>query len=163
MIILVKGLPASGKTWFSEKLSEKINAVHLNTDKIRLQLGLMGQYDDVSRKKTYDFLFMQLKNLLKQGKKVIVDGTFHEKETQDKILNLSKNQNTPLFVIELKADEDLIKKWMKGKRKYSEADFEVYRKLKEKDHPMKYKTLKLNSTDRNMKYLLSETMEYLKN
>ncbi|MFA7193528.1 MAG: AAA family ATPase [Candidatus Paceibacterota bacterium] len=33
--ILVMGLPGSGKTYFSERLVPKINAVHLNADKVR--------------------------------------------------------------------------------------------------------------------------------
>jgi predicted kinase len=161
MIVLVKGLPATGKTWFSEKLAEKLNAMHLNTDKVRKEHGLTGKYDDSSRQKTYNLLFDQLEKYIIQGKRIIVDGTFHEKENQTRIVNLCHKYNSPLYVIGLKADEALIKERMARKRKYSEADFDVYMKIKGKEHPMDHDCLILNSTDGNSEQLLTQTMQYI--
>jgi shikimate kinase len=39
MIIQVIGLPGSGKTTFSNELSERINAIHLNADEVRKDLN----------------------------------------------------------------------------------------------------------------------------
>ena len=44
MIIVVSGLPGTGKSYFAEKLSGRLGAVHFNSDKMRNALHVRGKY-----------------------------------------------------------------------------------------------------------------------
>ena len=44
MIIVVSGLPGTGKSYFAEKLSGRLGAVHFNSDKMRNALHARGKY-----------------------------------------------------------------------------------------------------------------------
>src|SRR6056297_2344251 len=102
MIIIVFGLPATGKSWFSRGLSVNIKAIHLNTDKIREQMDMKGEYDKQSKQKVYDELKYQTRKHLVKGKNVIVDGTFHKKERRNEFKELAGELKKPLFLIEMK-------------------------------------------------------------
>lgn len=48
MIIVIFGLPATGKTYLSEHLVKELDAVHLNTDITREKPGKECVYDEKS-------------------------------------------------------------------------------------------------------------------
>lgn len=73
MIIMVFGLPGTGKTYFTEHFARKINAVHLNTDIVREKLNFKGYYDEKTKQQVYYELFKQAQMEFKQRADVIVD------------------------------------------------------------------------------------------
>ena len=144
MIVLVFGLPATGKSWFARQFAEKLKASYLNTDMIRYQLGKTGQYDKDSKQEIYDELKdLALRNL-KNKNDIIIDGTFHKKERREDFLNLADENDTEIYLVEIKASESKVKERLKKRKGYSEADFKVYRQLKsefefpETDHLVLY-------------------------
>ncbi|MFW5644326.1 MAG: AAA family ATPase [Bacteroidota bacterium] len=162
MIVLVFGLPASGKSWFARQFAEKLKASYLNTDMIRVQLGKTGQYDKDSKQEIYD----ELKNLairnLKNKKDIIIDGTFHKKERREDFFNLADENNTQIYLVEIKASESKVRERLKKRKGYSEADFEVYRQLKSEFEFPETDYLVLYNEDGNINKLIDETMAYIK-
>ena len=53
MLLLVSGLPGTGKTFFAEHLSRQLNAEHLNTDKIRKQEIENRSYSEEKKQLVY--------------------------------------------------------------------------------------------------------------
>ncbi|MFP4024037.1 MAG: AAA family ATPase [Thiohalospira sp.] len=161
MVIIVFGLPGTGKTYFSEHLSESIGAVHLNTDKLRIEYDKTGEYDE----ETKNFIYNQLKNEMVKNiansNDVIVDGTFHRKENRKAFEVEISRQGVNAFFIEVKAKEETIKQRLKNNRKYSEAGYEVYLKIKqnfdayEKDH------LTLWSDSQDVKDMIKKAKQYI--
>jgi predicted kinase len=130
MIILVYGLPGTGKSWLSRHLAREFHAIHLNTDIVRDELGKKGDYSQASRYQVYDQLMEQAGERLKQGRNVIIDGTFHKKEKRTSIREIARKSGKDIFFIEMQASEKTIAGRLEKKRDHSEADFEVYLKLK---------------------------------
>ncbi|MEZ5044558.1 MAG: ATP-binding protein [Saprospiraceae bacterium] len=136
MIILVAGLPGSGKTTFAEALADSLGASHFNTDKIRIALGKTGQYDNATKILVYEQLLAQIRKVLKKKQSVIVDATFYKKALRQPYIALAHQFVTPIKYIEIKASEAVIQQRMQSKRKYSEADFEVYQNIKKQYEPI---------------------------
>lgn len=130
MIIVVFGLPGTGKTRFSERLQKDIGARHLNTDKIRARLHQKGNYTTHTKQLIYEELVKQAKSYLIEGSDVIIDGTFHKRHRREMIHRLSEETRHPVFFIEMAAKETSIKSRLASKRKDSEANFDVYQKIK---------------------------------
>ncbi len=162
MIVLVFGLPATGKSWFSRQFAEKLKASYLNTDMIRYQLGKTGQYDEDSKQEIYD----ELKNLafrsLKNNNDLIIDGTFHKKERREDFFNLADKNNTEIYLVEIRASESKVKERLKEREGYSEADFKVYGQLKSEFEFPETDHLVLYNEDGNINKLIDETMTYIK-
>jgi predicted kinase len=162
MIIIVIGLPGTGKTTFSRGLAERLGALHLNTDIIRDQLDLRGQYDRKTKSLIYNTMRDKAAEALQKEQSVILDGTFYKKKLRRDYINFAKKQNSAIKWIELKATETAIKERVKQKRKYSEADFSVYQKIKAAFEPMQQDCLELrNDKNTPIETLVEQALSYL--
>ena len=130
MILIVFGLPATGKTHLSEMTAIKFDAVHLNTDIIRKELNLQGKYDEHSKHMVYDHMLEQMVHHALNNQDIIVDGTYQKEEHRNQYLQKARELNQELYFIELRAKEQTIKERMQSDRNHSEADFQVYKYLK---------------------------------
>ena len=162
MIIIVIGLPGTGKTTFSRALAQVIDAVHLNTDMIRDDLDLRGQYDRQTKALIYQEMMSRVEAALENGNNVIVDGTFYRRKIREGYRKLAKAQAVGLKWIELKAQEQVIRDRVEKKRKYSEADFKVYLKIKALFEPMRQECLELETDrEKDLQVLVEEAIQYL--
>lgn len=58
-LIMITGLPGTGKTTFAQALADKLNIPSLNSDQVRHEMGKRGQYDEASKKEVYGKLLFQ--------------------------------------------------------------------------------------------------------
>ena len=89
-IIMLIGVPASGKTTAAEKLAAEYNAAVISTDRIRAALygneSIQGNWSDIEA-----ILYKDIKNAIKANKNIILDSTHYKKEFRAKIIkNFSK-------------------------------------------------------------------------
>jgi predicted kinase len=84
MIVIVFGLPGSGKSYFASRLAKAINARYVNSDKVRKENFEKRIYSDQEKKAVYDKMLEQMKESVKQKKNLVLDATFHKKDRQMK-------------------------------------------------------------------------------
>lgn len=161
MLLLVTGLPGTGKTSFAMALAQALGARHLNSDKIRENLHLRGQYDDASKKKVYDALFQQTAEALAAGQSALVDATFYKKTLRQPYMDLAKNAESRFFVIELQADEKVVKERVSKQRPLSEADFEVYQNIKKQYEPIEQPHCLLRSDTSDINEMVQQALLWL--
>ncbi len=161
MIILVFGLPATGKTYFAEHFAKKIKAVHVNTDIVREKLNFTGQYDEKTKQQVYNELFKQVQMEVKKGADVIVDGTFHLKRRRDQLENLLAEENKKIRYIEIKADVKTVRRRLKKSRKHSEADADVYETIKNEFEPPDKDCLQLWSDKEELEEMIGKAQKYI--
>jgi predicted kinase len=128
-LIMVTGLPGCGKTTFARALAEDLHAVHLNTDRLRDEMGLRGQYDEQSKQKVYARLREEATRLLAEQRCVIVDGTFYKQSLRQPYIELAAAQQAPIIWFQLQADQEAIMERTSKRRQYSEADFAVHQAI----------------------------------
>ncbi|MCB9284301.1 MAG: ATP-binding protein [Lewinellaceae bacterium] len=161
MLILITGLPGAGKSTFALALAAACGAVHLNTDRVRAKLGLRGHYDPESKQKVYSCLLNMLETHLQAGEDAIVDATLYQKEIRKPFLDMAEKYQTPVRWIEIRADESVIRKRLETKRPFSEADFQVYLKIKETYEALQVPHLIIQSDTRPLPNLVQEALTYL--
>lgn len=159
LLVLVAGLPGTGKTTFALALAEKIGARHLNTDIIRDALGLRGRYDEKSKQKVYREMEEQTAKALSTGERVVVDGTFYRKELRAPYQRLGAQAQAPLCWLIIEAPEAVIKQRVSQKRAYSEADYAVYLKIRDAWEPLGQPHLRLQSAP--LKEMLDKALAYI--
>lgn len=144
-LILVFGLPGSGKTTFADALAVARGSSHYNSDIMRAQLGLRGQYDRESKSSVYKRLLERVEQHLQEGKEVIVDATFYLEALREPFVKLAQKTGAAIFWIEVRARPEVIRKRVRKKRVFSEADFSVYEKVKNAFEPLEDAHLTLDS------------------
>lgn len=160
MIVIVFGLPGSGKSYFASRLAGMINAEYINSDKVRKTMFETSTYSKKEKLAVYDEMISQIAETVRKHKNVVLDATFYKNDVRKRFLNEAENIGGIIF-IEIRAEEHLIRERLKKPRKYSEADFKVYEKIKKQWEPLKQTHLILQSTDDNIRDMLKKTADYL--
>ncbi len=158
---MIAGLPGSGKSYFAEQLAAHLEAVYISSDQVRQAAQALGKYTYQDKLKIYEEMVRLAGNSLKEKEIVIVDATFYQQSVRNLFFTLAKDLVVPVFFIEVFADEALIKERLKNPRKYSEADFKVYEKIKEDFEPIAEPHLKLQSNDENIETMLNIAIQYI--
>ena len=160
MIIIVFGLPGSGKSYFAKNLAEMIKADYINSDKIRRTMFAVRAYSAREKWSVYNEMLAQMHKAVQQHKNLVLDATFYTNEIRKPFLDEAEEIDNIIF-IEVRAEEALIMERLKIKRKDSEADFNVYRIIKKQWEPFCKDHLILQSTDDNIAEMLERTAAYL--
>lgn len=161
MIILVMGLPGTGKSYFSEHLAREMDAVYLNTDIIREKMDYKGQYDEKSRFEVYERLHSEMLMYISNGQPCVVDGTFQQKKFRDMFIKSAQKHNKNLYLVLMEAREGEIKKRLEKSRKHTEADVEVYHNLKDQFDPIGQPHLKIQSDELSLKEMTQKIKDYM--
>ena len=140
MIIIVCGLPGTGKTTIAKRMVKEINGRYLNTDDIRLKLYPSGRtYSQEEKDSVYREMFRIAEEETGKGHNVIMDGTFYLKKYR-KWAEEKFGKN--LVFVECVLDEEKVRERIEernrkkysndpeGRNEKSEADFRVYKIVK---------------------------------
>ncbi len=160
-LIIVFGLPGTGKTTFASQLAHDLEIAHLNTDMIRERLGKSGQYDLETKKLIYDEMLKLTEEELKQGNNVIVDGTFYKSSLRDSYESLAKNYDAEVKRIEMRAEEEVVLERLTEERRYSEADQMVYQIIMGEFDPVEKPALILHTDREDMEEMIAKALTYL--
>jgi predicted kinase len=142
LLILFCGLPGVGKTSLANKLASLINAIVLSTDKIRKELISEPTYTKEEKKLIYDVMLLAARYLHNEaGVNCILDATFNTEESRrtaiEKLANVSSEQ---IYIVECVCPEDIVISRLKARKgDYSDADIDIYRKMKQLYEPVKDK------------------------
>jgi aminoglycoside phosphotransferase family enzyme/predicted kinase len=138
-LVLVGGLPGSGKSYFSKQMARKENFVRVSSDETRKQLaGVDLQqrlpqacYSPEWSNMTYDQCLRLAEKGLLEGKKVVVDATFAGLKRRKDFLALARRLHVPFRFLICQADEaTILKRLSQDQRHASDAGWEVYEKIK---------------------------------
>lgn len=161
MIILVAGLPGSGKSYFASRLAAQFKAAYISSDQVRKTIDGRSKYDLKDKLSVYREMANLTEEYLGKGENVVVDATFYRKTMRNLIYTLADKYSTEIYFIYIEAEEDLIRQRVSKKRPDSDADFEVYKKIKEEYETIEFPHLNLQSTDNNIAEMLQQTKEYI--
>jgi predicted kinase len=140
LIILFSGLPGVGKTSLANELAPLINAVILSTDKIRKELISEPTYTKEEKKLIYNVMLLVARYLhYAAGVNCVLDATFNTEESRrtakEKLTNISSEQ---IYIVECVCPEDIVISRLRARKgDYSDADIDIYRKMKQVYEPVK--------------------------
>lgn len=146
-LLLVGGLPGTGKSTLARSLAQTLGAEVIRTDVVRKQLAgiapelsgkdLPGLYSPEMTARTYGATLSQAEEALWQGRRVVVDATFSREEPRREFLNLADRLAVPVGLLLCEAPEGLIRERLAARRgDASDADWEVYRQARELWEPL---------------------------
>ena len=160
MVVIVFGLPGSGKSYFASRLANLINAEYINSDIVRRTFPDKKTYSLNEKLSVYNEMLRRMKEMLKENRNLVLDATFYKSDIRRKFIN-EANPNEKISFIEVRANESVISERLKKTRTDSEADFDVYKKIKNEWEPFNQDHLILQSTDNNIEEMLHKAACYL--
>ena len=161
VLIMITGLPGTGKTTLAKALATQLNVPHLNSDKLRVDMGMRGRYDITSKTKVYDELISKVSTTLANSQAVVVDATMYKMALRNRFHRLAVKSNLPIAWIETKAEESIIEQRVAHSRPYSEADYDVYQKIKASYEPLEGNYLTLHTDQLTLVEMISRSVDYI--
>jgi predicted kinase len=161
MLIIVCGLPGVGKTNFAQKFAERLDAEYVNTDRIRMSELPKRTYSEEEKAEIYKKMATKAKELLENSKNVVLDATFYLEKFRKMMQDVANDTRNEFFVMKCVLEESELKQRMekrKAEKTESEADFEVYLKVKEQFESMDIEHIEINTAlpvEDNIKNALS--------
>lgn len=161
MLVVVYGLPGSGKSYFASRLAERLEATCLSSDALRKELVDEPRYSAEEKERVYENLFAKASAALHGGGSVVLDATFHTAARRQRVIQLADESGAALHWIEVFAAEPVLRARLAMDRPDSDADYVVHEKIKREFEPVTEPHLRLESTQSNLAQMLDGALGYL--
>lgn len=162
MLLLIAGLPGTGKTTVARAFAALSGATHLNSDTLRRELGLMGHYTPEDKEQVYKTLLDRARQALLRGEAVVVDSTFYKEQIRTPFIELALECTVPLYWVEVQAEASTLRERLSHPRPDSEADFAVYEKVRDAFEPLPEDRLVIHTDQVTPAVAAAKILQYLK-
>lgn len=136
VLILVSGLPGTGKSHFSRRLAGRLPYLVLESDALRKQLFPAPAYSREESARLFRAVYRLIDDLLGRGIPLVFDATNLEERHRQRLYRIADKRGAKLIIVGVKAPEALVYKRLAARARrrpageHSDADWAVYRKLK---------------------------------
>ncbi len=166
LVILLAGLPGTGKSTLARKLARRYRLEHISTDSVRKRIFRdvrhntfgRGSYSERQRMIVYDAIFYVIYTLLKHNVGVVLDGTFYRERLRSKVKRIAERFDAKFLLVIVTCPESLIRKRFeerdtRKRRTLSDADTKIFEKFKQLFEPTKLEHLEVDMTSDYQKIL----------
>ncbi len=136
VLIVVSGLPGTGKSYFCGNLAERLSFLILESDALRMVLFSSPGYTASESSRLFQAIHHLLEGLLKRGISLILDATNLSERYRERLYNIADRLNVKLILVRVEAPPDLVRERLKARtdgknpEEKSGADWAVYQKMK---------------------------------
>ena len=128
-IIVVSGLPGTGKSYFCRRLAERLPFLILESDALRKLLFPVPTYSASESAHLFRTIYYLIEELLRKGIPVILDATNLEERHRERIYNIAERLNARLIMVRVEAPPELVQKRLKARAAKREHGRQFRRRL----------------------------------
>lgn len=152
-ILMMVGLPGSGKSSIAHSLSTLTDCVVVSTDSVRQHLSQHPGYTLKAMSFVYEVCYAVIRRRLRQGQRVIFDASNYLSARREQLCDIAAETNTPVAICYVQAAQEVVEarlrqriNGVRGHGDVSEADWSVYIWMREKHEPLQREHLLLDTT-----------------
>ena len=130
-LIILSGLPGSGKTTFAAALLNVVPAVHIESDAVRRALARVPRYTRSENRRVFDEVERLAAAALASGHVALVDATNLRHDDRLRFHSLAARFLVPLLGVRLIASDQVIRSRLVAPRQgHSQAGLEVFERMR---------------------------------
>jgi aminoglycoside phosphotransferase family enzyme/predicted kinase len=141
ILVIIVGLVGTGKTAVARSLERSLGLPVISSDIVRKELAGIpptehrydrfesGIYTDAFSDLTYDTMFNQARDLLSQGRSVVLDATFSRLASREQAIRIAEKTNSDIIAVECVLDEEVVKSRLERRlheETASDAGWDIY-------------------------------------
>lgn len=132
--IVVSGLPGTGKSYFCNKLAERLPLMILESDVLRKVLFSPPSYSLAESSRLFRALHRLIEKLLERGIPLILDATNLSERYRERLYSIADRLDARLILVRVEAPPEIVQKRLEDRQgkgvSTSDADWEVYQRMK---------------------------------
>ena len=138
VLIMVSGLPGTGKSYFSRRLAERLPSVILESDALRKWLFHTPSYSAQESHRLFNACHRLIEELLDNGVTTIVDATNLVERHRERLYLIAERLKIKLIIVHVEAPQELVRQRLENRsagaepEDNSQADWHVYRRMRSK-------------------------------
>jgi predicted kinase len=133
-LVVLVGLPGTGKSRFAEALRKRSGAVVLESDDLRKRLVGEPTYSAEESRRLFDTIHGAIDRLLGAGAAVVLDATNLAEREREPLYAIAEQRGARLVLARLVAPGSVVRERLAGRPgdadSRSDADIEVYRRMR---------------------------------
>ena len=135
-LIVVSGLPGTGKSHFCRKVAERIDLVILESDSLRKLLFPTPAYSKEESMQLFRACHGLVEELLRKGISVALDATNLEEHNREQLYHIADQSGARLIIVRMEAPPEVVQQRLERRSRgedqldHSEADWNVYSKMR---------------------------------
>jgi uncharacterized protein len=135
-LIIMSGLPGTGKSYLSRKLAERLPCVVLASDVLRKTLSPIPAYDVCENQRLFAAIPILIEDLLGRNIPILMDATNLVEHHREQLYRIADRLRLKLIIVQVEAPPDIVQERLKARlenddqQDSSDADLGVYQKMK---------------------------------
>ena len=133
-LVVVSGLPGSGKSYFCSKLAERLPFLILESDALRKTLFPVPSYSAWESSQLFRAIHLLVERLLKRGIPLILDATNLSERNREYLYSIADRLDVKLILARVEAPPEVVRERLETRLQdsgsKSDADWAVYRRMK---------------------------------
>lgn len=141
-LIILSGLPGTGKSHFANELSQRIPVLIVGSDRMRKALVAKPKYNPGEHTRVFSACHQLIEHLLQQGYRVVFDATNLTDGFRHTLYDIAENTGTPLSIIWFTAPIDVVRRRLDARSagltidSHSDADWQIHCRLRPGEEPI---------------------------
>ena len=151
-LIILSGLPGTGKSYFARQLNARIPSVVIGSDRTRKALTTNPTYSRKEHSRVFAVCHKIVEDLLLEGYVTIFEATNLTAKSRLPLIKITEKLQVPSLCLVFTASEEIIKGRLTARSygldesSYSDADWHIYSKLKPWQEPQDKNHWHIDST-----------------
>ncbi len=139
VLVVVSGLPGTGKSSFSRRLTRDLPSVVLESDALRKVLFPSPTYTGRESGRLFDAIHTLIESLLGRGMPVILDATNLEENHRESLRRIADRAGAKTVLVQVHAPSNVVEERMAARSSEthredsSDADWSVYQDMRGKE------------------------------
>lgn len=135
-LVLLSGLPATGKTTFAARLASRLPIVAIESDAVRRELVPQPSYTSTESARVFDVAEARVHDALLAGRHALLDATNLTARDRGRFLACAAQVDATVLAVRLTAPIHTVRQRMGRPREgHSQAGFDVYLRMRERPQP----------------------------
>lgn len=142
-LVMVSGLPGTGKSYFCRCLLERLDAVCVESDSLRKALFPHPAYTPEESARLFPLVHRLIDELLAGGTPVVYDATNLLVHHREYLYNIARRRGARLIPVRVEAPAEIVRQRLQQRAAgavtddASDADWQVYQCMKQSLQPMR--------------------------
>ncbi len=150
-LLMLAGLPGTGKSAFAREVASRCPFLTLESDRLRKTMAARPEYTAAENRRLFDACHWLISEFLRQGYPLLWDATNINERARRPVYDIARRRGAPLAVVVVTAPPETVRQRLRDREAgldpetWSDAGWDIYSRMAQAWEPVKRRHLSVNT------------------